>query len=215
MKDAWSIYGLRASNDFRIRYIGKSFDPRVRLLQHLSKARGMRGPYPLYDWIKSVISGGETIEYVVLEDGAGPEWKEAERRWIALHRADLFNLSAGGGDPFIPQSSRDRARAKLKGRVFTEEWKAKISSGKRGGKRPDLIARNKENLAERNRGRKMDLTPDERARRAASVQGKGQKYWDTITDEERQRRSDLARQQMKRVWDERRRARAKTTEGGR
>ena len=199
---AWAIYGLRESETASIQYIGFSRDPSERLRTHLSAARCGKN-YRVYDWIRGLLDQGITPVMTILETGFGDGWRSAERRWIACHETPLLNVSRGGGEPANTPASRAAMREKLKGRVFTDEWKAKISASKKGGKRPDNAARNVASGPTRV-GKKLNLTDEQRARRSERAKAMPRNYWANISPEERARRSAQSRAQMQRVWSERR-----------
>jgi hypothetical protein len=140
----------------------------------------------------------------IIESGNGPHWEQVERKWIAYFRtqcSDLLNLADGGGGS-VPPESRARARQKLLGRTFTPEWRAKISAAKKGCKRPDNAERCRQ-MAARNKGKKMNLTPAERERRRSSALlmvkqlHLKQRH---LSPEDKWARAEKARQGMRKVW---------------
>lgn len=201
----WVIYGLRSGEGKPIRYVGYTTDPDERLRQHVSAGRCGNKDLLVCRWVAALLAKGITPQMVILERGTGDGWQDAERRHIAS-RKRLLNVSEGGNQPAIPAASRKRAGEKLRTRVFTEEHRRRISDAKRGLKRPDIAERNRTWLAERLRGKKMNLSAEERERRRLSIPNPA-KAWREMAPEERQRRSEMAREQMKRVWAERRAAR--------
>lgn len=202
--DAWIIYGLVASLDLRIRYVGYSKSPHVRLLQHLSKARNGDGRR-VYDWIRSKEADGQSIKMLVLQTGSSEGWKIAEKQWIAALRGTLLNLSEGGGVPSIPAASRKSAGQKLKSRVFSEQHRARISEANRGRKRPDVVARNA--ATKGYLSGPMNLSETERARRSlvakTALAEAARQARLNRTEADRKEIAQRARDQMKRVWGER------------
>jgi hypothetical protein len=98
------IYAL-TDPDGSIRYIGKANSARARLKGHLHDAR--RRSTPVYAWIRKLAEQGQSPGFIVLE--TCPDWQEAERRLIALYRANgcrLLNIAEGGDEPHCPASVR-------------------------------------------------------------------------------------------------------------
>ena len=73
------IYGLIDPTTLGIRYIGKSFSPRVRFLKHLSDDTGCQKD----SWIMSLRMMGITPILTILELTTKAEVMRAEKRWIA------------------------------------------------------------------------------------------------------------------------------------
>lgn len=210
MTTAWFIYGLTAPESSRIRYVGFTRNPHNRRLQHISKARNM-ARHPLYDWVRSLLRRGEELRMVILQEGRGEGWQQAEQEWIGeFLKTGLFNISPGGEIPAIPPESRKRAGEKLRTRIFTPEHRARISESKKGKPRPDFAERNRAS-AHLRVGKKMSYTEAgmaakrEHGRKMGTANGR--KKWDSMTLEERERVSQRASEQMKRVWAERKEAR--------
>lgn len=209
--DEWVIYGL-SRRDGAIRYVGKAKDARVRLLQHLSKARNGHAN-PVCDWLRRVLADGDELVITILETGSGDSWEQAERDWISrFDPRSIMNRAPGGmAYGYVSPDARKRAGERLKSRVFTEEHRRRIAEAKRGTKRPDTAARNREE-AGRHRGKKLNISDEERARRSAAgkVLARNLKRWNDLTAAEQAERAAEASAQMKRVWSERR---AKNREG--
>jgi hypothetical protein len=91
------IYGLTSTIDDKIRYIGKSNDPKDRLRKHLYECRKNNEENKTHKccWIRSVIKKGEDIKYVVLEECEFNKWEETECKYINLYE-NLTNTSKGG-----------------------------------------------------------------------------------------------------------------------
>lgn len=126
----WCIYVLRDPRDGAIRYVGWTKHAKIRLKKHIwCKDRSHK-----QHWINSVIADGKRPLMEIIEDGSGPGFAEAERRWIAHYRSIGCPLTNGtdGGEGAL-------------GLRHTEE--AKRKSG------------------EARRGKKLNLTREERERR--------------------------------------------------
>lgn len=208
----WFIYVLRDPNTFAVRYVGFTHNCKKRLCRHMSDARH-GSPYPVHRWIRSLTRRGDKPEMLVIETGCG-DGDEAERKWVIYYRErcpNLLNIRDGG----IPNASlvaRLKTSETLRGRIFTQEHRRKISEAKTGVARNDrdILAARCRDMAEANRGRKMNLSESERRRRRENGKRNGReivlRMWATMSDEERIRRSELARVQMKRIWAERKNA---------
>ena len=90
------IYGLTCPHTGKVRYVGKSDNPLVRLNSHLSN---LKNRTPKVCWIRSLLKDGYRPGVVLLELVDSSLWEDAERRWIAKLReggADLLNYLDGG-----------------------------------------------------------------------------------------------------------------------
>lgn len=134
----YSIYGLYASNKpDSYRYVGMTTkDVHERLEQHIYLASLGYTDISNYDWIRKVISRGDTVRVSVLQDNLTEhEAKVAERNWIVSLREKghkLLNISAGGdGGPIrigenhpLSKLTEDIVR-KIKVLYFEHNWKVK------------------------------------------------------------------------------------------
>ena len=126
------IYGLHHPETGELRYVGKANHVQKRLKSHLRDAR--RRNTPLYCWMRT-LSAPPRIE--VLEEVEDADWKEAERRLVAQHRANgrLLNLADGGDEPFCPKEVRaENGRRNAKARQIDPArkrlWAIKQSLGR-------------------------------------------------------------------------------------
>lgn len=110
------IYGLFDPESGELRYIGKANNSAKRLKSHLREVR--RRKTPLYNWLAK-LELPPIVE--VLERTCN--WREAETRLIAEHRAKgtrLLNIADGGDEPHCPKSIRaDNGRMAAKKRNKT------------------------------------------------------------------------------------------------
>lgn len=151
--EASFIYGLKDPRTGDIRYIGKSIRPLERLENHINEpaTKCHRS-----NWLKELKRLGLRPDMVLLEMVVGEwPWQEAERFWIARGRAlgwPLTNNTDGGdGVCGLPPESRERIRrtwlgrkhkpetllklsARRRGRIVTEETRAKHSRSMKGRK---------------------------------------------------------------------------------
>lgn len=86
------IYGLYSS-DSKIRYIGKSDDPKKRLRRHLQQVNDSKTHKN--SWIKKQLSENKEIKYLIIEEVSIDNWKEREKYWISKFD-NLTNTSSGG-----------------------------------------------------------------------------------------------------------------------
>ena len=200
----WFIYGLRL-NGSEIRYIGATRSLEKRAREHLYDAFGRGKKHPVQQWIRSLPTDS-VIEVVCLESGAGDGRDLAERRWISSLRMSsprrLLNV-LDGGLAFVPPAARKQAGEKLKGRYFSPEHRRRISEAKKGCKRPDVAARNIA-LGPRLKGKKLNITPEERIRRSERGRKVIAKLRQNLTDDQRRIIAEKASRQMIAEWQRRR-----------
>jgi hypothetical protein len=105
-----TIYALRCPTTGRVRYVGKANDPAKRLLSHIRTARRTTiRRTPVMCWLTKLAQDGLRPEMIVLETvPEGQDWKDAERRQIAAHRAAgaLLNVADGGDEPACSRETR-------------------------------------------------------------------------------------------------------------
>ena len=109
---AAEIYALCCPDTGEIRYIGKANNSAKRLASHIRDSR--RRTFPVSCWIKKLSADGKRPVLKLLE--AAEDWREAERRWIAVSRARgdrLLNLADGGDEPFCSYEVRASNGAKV------------------------------------------------------------------------------------------------------
>lgn len=177
------VYGLREKGTSEIRYIGQTtLRLSQRLASHRCVARTGR-PTPRMVWISTLKSDGSDCEIVELEDRAVKDL--SEKYHIARHRyynADLLNRTVGGTGNHgmvhteaarrrmtatrkgVPLSKAHRRSISLsqKGKTVSAITCANISKGLMGRKLTDA---HKKTLSEVRRGRKQNLSIEERERR--------------------------------------------------
>lgn len=184
MSKPWTIYGLHDPRTGAIRYVGfTTATPAKRLKGHISHALTDRR-LPVHRWIAKLLRLGLFPFVSELEHGEG-EWESRERWWIAHFRLiNLDMLNVGDGGEFsVPDEARKRAGAKLKNRYFSPEHRARISAAKMGCKRPDVIIRNRTTQPALLRGKTLNLTDAERARRAEACRALKGLRWGRKTGE--------------------------------
>jgi hypothetical protein len=156
MKDVL-IYGLVDPRTSELRYVGKTTRSLPKRLSGHIVRTNLTPKRHSSRWIAGVVKDGLAPEIFEIERvRAGDDWQAAEQFWIAYFRAigaDLTNLANGGegvGGVRLSAERRRELSERFKGRVFDDEWRAKISAAKKG-KAP------------------KPLTPESQAKRLAAV----------------------------------------------
>jgi group I intron endonuclease len=117
------IYGLKCPEKDIIRYVGKSKKPKSRYSSHLSHAKAKRyDNIHLYRWISKLLRNDLKPELVILDTCSNENWKCREKEWISkIGLENLLNMNEGGIAP--PDCT---------GRVWSEEYKKKMSKQRKG-----------------------------------------------------------------------------------
>jgi hypothetical protein len=148
----WAIYVLKCPDTLRVRYVGWTINLINRMAVHRYRAK--KTPRKTYceKWINSLLRQGKKPIMDVVERSSGP-WQECERKWIKYFRdagEPLTNLTDGGEGCIgyrqteeakekvskantgrkCPEERKEYMRRVMTGRVFTDEWRAKISRTK-------------------------------------------------------------------------------------
>lgn len=120
------IYGLYCPDTGALRYVGKARDAKERLKRHIHE-RGLRRP--VNAWVRKLAEAGKRPVVRVLETVPYPEWEEAERRLIALHRqtANLLNVADGGAMPSQTAEQR-RVAARAANKAMKADPRAAIAT---------------------------------------------------------------------------------------
>lgn len=89
------IYGLHEKSNDKIRYVGKSDNPKRRLKEHIQSSKLKKTHKD--SWINSVLKKNSEITLVVLETVKQNNWKEKEVFWIErFEKNNLTNHDKGG-----------------------------------------------------------------------------------------------------------------------
>ena len=138
------IYVLIDPRDGRVRYVGKTDNPRRRLNVHISTVmRGaISGRFAM--WIKDIVLSGRKPEMIALEYVEEGKWQDREIDWInyfRIHGASLLNRVRGGNAPrnrrgqvIFSIETRKRMSQSAKGKVITEQTRKLISERMMGRK---------------------------------------------------------------------------------
>lgn len=133
------IYSLACPITGFVKYIGKTFDPRMRLRKHLTAKKKAASSL----WIFSLKQRGLLPIFEILIEVPSDNWENTEREYILLFKsfgAPLLNHTIGG-----------EGGNTMGGRKLTLEQANKISLSKKGKSNPSTAIYNK--LC---KGRKID-----------------------------------------------------------
>jgi len=87
------IYGLyEVGKEDKIRYVGKTNNPKTRIYTHLKRTNVNQEKVK---WIQNVLNNGFEIKMNILEECTEHNWREREIYWISRFE-NLFNKRAGG-----------------------------------------------------------------------------------------------------------------------
>jgi len=132
------IYALTDPMWLNVRYVGKSIDPRQRLINQCNEKSNT---YRCH-WIQSLVKQGmHPIQTFleVLDDNAN--WQDREKYWISYfksHGNKLVNCTDGGdGVVNLSGESKERILRTWKGRKHKPETLIKISLASKGRKHDD------------------------------------------------------------------------------
>jgi len=162
------IYYLLDPLTGKIRYVGKTYDPKHRFGAHVRE----NGRSRKSNWVKSLISKGakpvmEILEEVDDEDSG--QWQEAERFWIAFFKscgASLLNHDNGGlNGKMMSEETKQKLRIASTGRKLSPEVIEKMKASKIASLTPEV----REKMSAWQRGRK--ISRDLVEKRAASARG--------------------------------------------
>ena len=137
MKNVY-IYLLRDPRNWEIFYIGKTINPRKRMLEHSHFKKGALQNSGRIRRLRAIAESNHVPKMEILQICPEWQWKEKERKWIKEYRdagIKLTNLSDGGesypsGRSNTPEVIAYRA-SKIRGFKHTEEAKARIKETNR------------------------------------------------------------------------------------
>lgn len=102
------IYSLVCPLDGKVKYIGKSNNPYLRFSKHKSLSDKNTGDNILKnEWIRSLLSIGESPILNILEEVDITEWKIKEKYYITKYKDlgnEIFNICGGGNGPTFGNS---------------------------------------------------------------------------------------------------------------
>jgi hypothetical protein len=85
------IYALIDPDTGKVRYVGKSDNPKKRLDRHIAGYE----PRPTHKsiWIRSLLSLQKKPRIIILEEVESDEWQTAERKWIKFYKEQGVGLT--------------------------------------------------------------------------------------------------------------------------
>ena len=158
----WSVYAL-TDEEGVIRYIGKTFDIKTRLIAHLTIARRTNSKRHVVNWIRRLLNLGQRPGIVVLcRCQTETDCLEKEILWISYYRQlgnDLCNATDGGeGCSGYKPSMETRillsmSRKGIKRPPLTEEHRRNLSIAKKGKPGHSHSSESKRKIGAANKGR--------------------------------------------------------------
>lgn len=148
MSETTYIYALHDPRDWSMVYVGKTNNPKRRIVDHSQRPRRV----VLRQLIEELKKSNLSLDISILHKCPYQEWQFWEKFWITTVRnsgAKLLNLMPGGNG--APDSSV--LSAAQRGRIVTQETRARISASHIGKKMPPK-------------------TPEQRARQSAAQMGR-------------------------------------------
>jgi group I intron endonuclease len=148
------IYALLDPLNGRVRYIGKSIRPELRLQNHMNEVSNCHRSH----WLQSLKKQGIKPEMRILE-AIKPEqsWQERERFWIAIGKNlgwPLTNNTNGGdGVEGLPEETRKKMAQTWIGRKHKPETIAKLKEIRKGKSYHTAEGRRK--VSEKMKGREI------------------------------------------------------------
>jgi hypothetical protein len=135
----WVIYSLSDPRDGVVRYIGKTEDAKRRLMAHVNEAIVSKEENHRLHWIRKLIASSIELTMMILEEGVGDGWVEAEKKWIKHFRDSGVSLVNGtdGGDGLCNPSkeTRDKISKSRLGKPRLPETREKIALNNRSSEK--------------------------------------------------------------------------------
>lgn len=103
-----TIYGLVDPRTAKIRYIGKTNNPKRRLFQHI-KGRADQRITPVRSWVASLVCQGIEPGMITIEQCEEEIWEDRERHWIKHFKDsgfEILNVAEGGNQPACSNEQR-------------------------------------------------------------------------------------------------------------
>ncbi len=151
----------------KIRYIGKSKNPKQRWSGHIKFATKGDNSHRSR-WIRQLLKENLVPDYEILEEVPLDDWQRYEKKWVQFAKEQGFDLTnmTEGGDGFsegcipwnkggtIPQYQIERLREFNTGRKPSDETRKKLRESHLG---KTLSEEQKRKIGEKGKGRKMPL----------------------------------------------------------
>lgn len=109
------IYGLSDPRTDKVRYIGKSNNPKKRYNRHLS----LKGISHKNSWISQLKSEGYLPTLEIIDEVSKREWQYWERFWIHQFECwgfNLTNMTKGGDGFYTPSYWKGKSRPDMQGK---------------------------------------------------------------------------------------------------
>lgn len=175
------IYVLRCPETNRVRYVGKSNNPKQRYNAHLKASKEGR-KYRVCRWIFKLLNDNTKPILEIIESCNNNIWKERESYWINHYRVltkDLTNNRGGGdGADFISEETREKMS------------NAKIGKSYRIGFKNSELSKQK--MSDAAKRRFLLMTAEEKKEYAS----RAFKFRGIITEDTKQKLSVLAKERM-------------------
>jgi hypothetical protein len=145
------IYALIDPYDNQIKYIGKSDDPSIRLIEHIRKSKYI-STYK-NNWIKSLINKNVSPELMIIDEVLNTEWSFWEKHWISIVKSwgfKLTNLTDGGDGGNLGENINKKISEKLKNRKYSLETITKMSES---AKKRKISDEGRKSLSEKRKGK--------------------------------------------------------------
>lgn len=144
------IYILKDPITSEIKYVGKSNNPSVRLIEHIRKSK-YKKTYK-NNWINGLLDVGLTPLIEIVEKVLVSEWSNCEKKWISYYKENgckLTNLTDGGDGGNFGDNVNKLISQKLKNRVFSEETKKLMSAS---AKKRKISDEGRKSISEKRKG---------------------------------------------------------------
>jgi len=131
------IYCLSDPNG-DVKYVGKSDNPNRRYKEHLNRAKYKR--YYKDRWVNSLLESSQKPEMIILDYVPYSDFEFWEDFYIYIFKiwgCKLTNTAPGGGGGNFGAEINKKISDKLRGRVFSNEWRENIRKARLGTKASD------------------------------------------------------------------------------
>ncbi len=135
------VYELIDPRNNKPFYVGKG--SKLRMYYHVHEVKRNRipnGNIYLEQKIKEILQDGLKIKYNIIQDNIANEKKSFELERKRISKIGIGNLcncnrgGYGGYNLYVTDETRKKMSESLKGKIFSEEHKRKLSEAKKGNK---------------------------------------------------------------------------------
>lgn len=145
------IYILKDPITLEIKYVGKSDNPNLRLIEHIRKSK-YKQTYK-NNWINSLLNVGLKPLLEIVEEAQISKWGDYEKKWITHYKnigCKLTNLTDGGDGGNFGDDVNKLISQKLKNRVFSEET---LKLMRESAKKRKISYEGRKSLSEKRKGK--------------------------------------------------------------